>query len=490
MQSNQYNLTVIGSGPGGRSAAIAAAGMHKRVALVTPQTTARDGLPPNRTVGPKLFRDAIRACPGCSSTGVPEDRGAARSRITMDELQRRLVVLRDRERKAATHRLQHSGVEVLIGAPRFVGPHRIEVRQSRTRRTITSDYVLVATDTVPSRRGHVPFDGKCICDTDEILRLDALPNSLIVVGAGVIGIEYATLFATLGVDVVVVDMRTRLLDAWDQEIVDSLLHVSRARGMGFRLGEEVIGVDRIGADRAAVELADEERLTADVVLFATGHLGDTNTLNLQAAGLDADDRGRLWCHEDQQSWVPHIYGVGDVVGFPQQRVDEREQGLRAVCAAFREPFRADTQRGYELFTIPEIAMLGHSSEQLTDWDVAFEVGVAQLRSSAHGPKDAETGGLLKLFFQRASRQLMGIHCSGDRAAEIVNNARGVMAVAGTIDDLCQEPTNDRSIAESYQAAVADGLNRLAGIPIKRLYSRAEHRSGANRQPTSGAATTR
>ena len=317
VQSNQYNLTVIGSGPGGRSAAIAAAGMHKRVALVAPQTTASDGLPTNRTVGPKLFRDAIRGFPGFSSPGVPEDREASRTWTTMVELQHRLAAVWDRERQANAQRLQHSDVELLIGTPRFVGPHRIELRQSRTRRTITSDYVLLTTDTVPSRRGHVPFDGKCICDTDEILRLDALPNSLIVVGAGVIGIEYATLFAALGVDVLVVDMRTRLLDAWDQEIVDSLLHVSRARGMGFRLGEEVIGVDRVGADRAAVELADGERLTADVVLFAAGHLGNTQTLNLQAAGLDVDDRGRLWCQENQQSWVPHIYAVGDVVGFPE-----------------------------------------------------------------------------------------------------------------------------------------------------------------------------
>jgi NAD(P) transhydrogenase len=325
---------------------------------------------------------------------------------------------------------------------------------------IEADYFLIAAGTRPARPPAVPFDGRRVFDSDQILELETMPRTMIVVGGGVIGLEYAIMFATLGVRVTVVDGRERLLDFCDREIVETLLFHARSLGMQFRLGEDVIGVETVGGNRAALQLESGKRLIGDSVLYACGRVGDTEDLNLPAAGLTADERGRLWCDQNHRTWVPHIYGAGDVVGFPALASVSMEQGRRAVCHAFGKPFTGCRYMPYGLYTIPEISMVGASEDELTRNRVPYEVGMARYREIARGQILGDTTGMLKLLFHRQTRKLLGVHCIGETATEIVHIGQSVMAFGGTIDYFRDTVFNYPTMAECYKVAAFDGLNKL------------------------------
>jgi NAD(P) transhydrogenase len=307
----------------------------------------------------------------------------------------------------------------------------------------------------PARPSHIQFDGN-------MFRLDEIwPRShppMVVVGGGVIGLEYAIMFATLGVNVTVVDGRDRLLDC-DNEI-EILIHHARSLGMTFRLGEEVIGIDVLAQGMAVVALESGKRLIGETVLFSVGRVGDTADLNLSAAGLEPDERGRLWCNENHQTWAPHIYGAGDVVGFPALASVSMEQGRRAICHAFGEPYERFQYMPYGLFTIPEISMVGDSEEKLTADCVPYEVGVARYKEIARGHIIGDTQGMLKLLFHRQTRKLLGVHCIGEYSTEIVHIGQTVMALGGTMDYFRDAVFNYPTMAECYKVAAFDGLNKL------------------------------
>jgi NAD(P) transhydrogenase len=457
----RYDLMVIGSGPSGQKGAIAAAKMGKRVALIERRSGDLGGVCLHTgTIPSKTMREAILHLTGYRQRGVYADQFRQKRKITMDDLRRKLSRVIQHELDVIHEYLDRNQIDLISGDAQFVDPHTVDVCHQGQCVKVEADKILIATGTKPARPSHIPFDGKTVFDSDELLLLDHIPRSMIVVGAGVIGIEYALMFATLGVEVTVVDGRERLLDFCDREIVETLMFHARSLGMVFRLGEDVVGMDRMQNRAVAVRLESGKRLIAETVLFSVGRVGDTERLNLKAAGLESDERGRLWCDENHRTWAPHIFGVGDVIGFPSLASAAMEQGRRAVCAIFNKPFVAHQNLPYGLFTIPEISMVGKNEQQLTAERVPYEVGVATFREIARGQISGDENGLLKLLFHRETRKLLGVHCIGETATEIIHIGQAVMALGGTIDYFRDTVFNYPTMTEAYKVAAFNGLNKL------------------------------
>ncbi len=453
----RYDLIVIGSGPAGQKGAIAAAKLGKRVAIIERRLTQVGGVCLHTgTIPSKTMREAILHLTGFRQRDVYGDLYRHKRNITMEQLRRKLSQVTRDERNVIEDQLDRNGVEIFEGEARFVDPHTVEVDEVR----VTGDHILIASGTKPARPDHISFDGQHVFDSDEILQLDHIPRSMIVVGGGVIGIEYALMFATLGVRVTVVDGRQNLLDFCDREIISSLMYHARSLGMMFRLGEHVHEVMHKAGGGVVVELESCKRLLAETVLYCAGRSGDTSSLQLEAAGLKPDRRGRLSCSESFQTEVPHIYAVGDVVGFPALASTSMEQGRKAVCHAFAQPFETSDQVPYGLFTIPEISMVGETEEQLTEQNVPYEVGLAHFHEIARGQIVGDHVGMLKLLFHRDSRELLGVHCIGESATEIIHIGQAVMAFGGTIDYFCTTVFNYPTMAECYKVAAFDGQSRL------------------------------
>ncbi len=457
----RYDMLVIGSGPAGQRGAIAAAKLGKRVALIERRPENLGGVCLHTgTIPSKTMREAILYLSGYKHREVYKDRYVQKRKITMDDLRRKLDQVVSREMQVIQEYLDRNQVDLFAGEAQFVDPHTVQVLRDGHTERVSADKILVACGTKPARPSYIPFDGRTIFDSDELLRLDQIPRSMIVIGAGVIGIEYGLMFATLGVEVTVVDGRERLLDFCDREIVEALMFHARALGMVFRLGEDVVGIDRLRKGLAAVRLESGKRLIAETALFAAGRVGDTLSLNLPAAGLKSDDRGRLWCDEKHRTWVPHIFGVGDVIGFPSLASASMEQGRRAVCAMFDRPYVAYQNLPYGLYTIPEISMVGKTEQQLTAERVPYEIGVAKFREIARGQISGDENGLLKLLFHRETKQVLGVHCIGDTATEIIHIGQAVMALGGTMEYFRDTVFNYPTMAEAFKVAAFNGLNKL------------------------------
>lgn len=457
----RYDLLVIGSGPSGQKGSIAAAKMGKRVALVERRSSDLGGVCVHTgTIPSKTMREAILHLTGYRHRGVYNDRYVQKRKITMDDLRRKLDQVMQHELQVIQEFLDRNEVDLYSGEARFVDPHTVEVVGEGQATRVSADKILLACGTKPSRPAHIPFDGRTIFDSDELLQLDHIPRSLIVIGAGVIGMEYALMFATLGVEVTVVDGRERLLDFCDREIVDTLMFHARSLGMIFRLGEDVVGIDRLRNKLAAVRLESGKRLIAEAALFSVGRVGDTSGLNLDAAGLKTDERGRIWCDEQHRTWAPHIFAVGDVIGFPSLASAAMEQGRRAVCSMFNRPFAAYQHLPYGLYTIPEISMVGKTEQQLTADRVPYEVGMATFREIARGLISGDENGMLKLLFHRETRQLLGVHIIGENATEIIHTGQTVMSLGSTIDYFRDTVFNYPTMTEAYKVAAFNGLNKL------------------------------
>lgn len=465
----QYDLIVIGSGPAGQKAAIAAAKQSRRVVVVERQRELLGGVCLHTgTIPSKTIREAILHLSGYRHRDVYDELYRRKREITMHDLRRKLVQVSQHEWHVLMDQFARNRVQVISGEAAFVDPHTVEVATGEGSYTLEGKNILIATGTKPARPGHIPFDGRNIFDSDEILNLDHIPRSMVVVGGGVIGIEYAIMFAILGVNVTVVDGRERLLEFCDQEIIDTLLYHARSLGMVFRLGENVVEIRQPRSGVVVVELESGKRLLGETVLFSVGRSGDTEKLRLGLAGLSADKRGRLGSNEHFQTDVPHIYAVGDVVGFPALASASMEQGRRAVCHMLGQVFEPSRNMPYGLFTIPEISTVGKNEQELTAERVPYEVGVARYSEIARGQIAGDQTGMLKLLFHRETRELLGVHAIGDTATEIVHIGQTVMGFGGTIDYFRDTVFNYPTMAECYKVAALDGLNKLS------LWNEIEH----------------
>ncbi len=458
----RYDLIVIGSGPAGQKGAIAAAKLEKRVAIIDRSHSQVGGVCLHTgTIPSKTMREAIMHLTGFRQRNVYGERYREKRRIKMADLRRQIAVVLDHEVAVIHDQLDRNGVDSFFGEARFVSPYEVAIDTHDGLTMLTAERFLISCGTKPARPANIPFDNRRVFDSDEILQIDHIPRTMIVVGGGVIGIEYAIMFATLGVRVTVVDGRDKLLEFCDREIVETLLFHARSLGLSFRLGENVVAVDPLNNDHVALELESGKRLISETMLFAAGRVGDTLGLNLPAAGLTADSRGRLGCDANLRTVVPHIYSAGDVIGFPALASTSMEQGRRAVCHAFDQPFKGSEHLPYGLFTIPEISMIGRNEEQLTQDRIPYEVGIARFKEIARGQISGDETGLLKLLFDRRSHEILGVHCIGESATEIVHIGQAVMALGGTIEYFRDAVFNYPTMAESYKVAAFDGLNKLA-----------------------------
>lgn len=457
----KYDLIVIGSGPAGQKGAIAAAKLGKRVALIERQVEYLGGVCLHTgTIPSKTMREAILHLTGYRQRGVYGEQYRQKRQISMEDLRRKLNQVTRKELEILQDQMARNSIDLLAGHARFTGPNDVEVISEKGIERLTGEKILLACGTRPARPGHIPFDGERIFDSDELLSLAEIPRSLIVVGGGVIGIEYGIMFAILGVEVTIVDGRDRLLEFVDREVLESLVYHARQLGMWFRLGERVTEIRRLPSDNVSVQLESKKRLLAEAVLFSVGRVGDTDLLDLEAAGLKPDNRGRVTCDENFQTEVPWIYAVGDVVGFPALASASMQQGRRAISHAFNTPFEACTNMPYGLFTIPEISMVGKTEEELTKDCVPYEVGVARFNEVPRGQIAGEEYGMLKILFHRETKKLLGIHCIGETATEIIHIGQAVMSLGGTIDYFCDSVFNHPTMSEVYKVAAFDGRNRL------------------------------
>jgi NAD(P) transhydrogenase len=365
------------------------------------------------------------------------------------------------ELDAIASQLRRNNIDLYYGTARFDSPHTVEVEGRYTTTRLRGKTFVIAVGSRPARPAHIPFTPGYIIDSDGILELSAIPRSMIVVGAGIIGCEYSTIFATLGVEVTLIDQRSTLLDFVDREIVEALVYHMRSENVVLRLNESVAKVFIDEHDRIVTELESGKRVIAQALLYAVGRQGATSTLNLGAAGLDTDDRGRIPVNDAYQTIVPHIYAAGDVIGFPALASTSMEQGRLAALHALGIP--AETyaeQTPFAIWTIPEISMIGETEVQLTQARVPYEVGLARYRETAKGLILGDDTGMLKLLFHLESHRLLGVHAIGERAAEIIHIGQVAMACQSPIDYFVNTVFNYPTLAETYKIAAFDGLNKL------------------------------
>jgi NAD(P) transhydrogenase len=456
-----YDLVVIGSGPGGQRAAIQAAKSGKRVAVIEKGVGVGGVCTNTGTIPSKTMREAVLHLSGFYYQNFYGANYRVKETVTMADLNYRIQRVIESEVSVIQAQLQRNGVDLLHGVGSFLDAHRIQVENGGGRNELEAAKVLIATGTKPAVNAKVPVNGRTIIDSDQILHMTQIPKTLIVVGGGVIGVEYACMFATLGVRVTIVEKRPRLLEFADTEMVEALTYNMRDRRVTMRLDEEVESVEELPDGRVAARLLSNKRVTGDALLYAVGRQGNVDGLNLAAAGVTADERGRIHVDADYRTAQPHIFAVGDVIGFPSLASVSMEQGRIAAANAFNIKIQSDPATyPYGIYTIPQISFIGKTEEQLTQEDVPYEVGVAYYREIARGQISGHTEGRLKLLFHRETLELLGVHIYGEEAAELLHIGQAVFSLKGKVTYFVNTVFNYPTLAECYKAAAFNGLNRL------------------------------
>jgi NAD(P) transhydrogenase len=462
MSALKYDLIVIGSGPSGQRAAVAASKMKKRVAVVEAHSVVGGVCVNTGTIPSKTMREAVMHLSGYNYKSVYGMNYRVKEKITMADLAFRVQAVIKTEVDVTDAQLSRNGIDVVHGIARFAGPNQVRVEGLQTETTLDAERIIIAVGTRPAASPKVPINGRTIINSDQVLDLPVLPRTLIVVGGGVIGVEYACMFAVLGVRVTLIEKRDRLLEFADREIIEALSYHLRDARVTLRLGEEVESVEELPDATVVANLQSKKKVSGDALLYAIGRQGAVDDLNLAAAGLEADNRGRIPVDEHYQTKVPHIFAVGDVVGFPSLASVSMEQGRIAAARSF-DDHAATTNPSfypYGIYTIPEISFIGKTEEQLTDEDVPYEVGMAYYRETARGQIRGDTTGRLKLVFHRDTRKVLGVHIIGEGAAELVHIGQAVMVLGGTIDYFIDTVFNYPTLAECYKVAAFNGIGRL------------------------------
>jgi NAD(P) transhydrogenase len=459
-----FDVLVIGSGPGGQKAAIAAAKLDRRVAIVERPRMLGGVCLNTGTIPSKTLREAVLYLTGLDQREMYGQSYHLKDEITIGDLTTRTQHVVSREADVVRSQLSRNRVTILSGTGRFTGPEAVTVDDDDGRsRQFSAEKIVIATGTKPARPASVEFDERTIIDSDGILSLDRIPRSMVVAGAGVIGIEYASMFAALGTKVTVVEQRDRMLEFCDLEVVEALKYHLRDLAVTFRFGETVSAVEA-RPDGAIAALASGKRIPAETVMYSAGRQGETDDLDLPAAGLEADARGRIKVDEFYRTSVPSIYAVGDVIGFPALAATSMEQGRMAAHHACGEPARAATHlQPIGIYSLPEISFIGKTEDQLTQECIPFEVGVSRYRELARGQIIGDSYGVLKLLVSPVDHTLLGVHVFGTGATELVHIGQAVMGCGGTIDYLVDAVFNYPTLAESYKVAALDATNKMRQV---------------------------
>jgi NAD(P) transhydrogenase len=463
MESQRYDLVVIGSGPAGQKAAIAAAKQRKRVAVTDRRRSIGGVSLHTGTIPSKTLREAILYLSGFRQRSFYGRGYAVKEKITVRDLAFRVQAVLRREIEVVRAQLKRNRVDIIEGTAHFVDPHTVEVATSDGAVRATADHLLVACGTRPATNARVALDGVHVFDSDQLLSIAdrEIPRNAIVVGGGVIGLEYASMFAALGTEVTIIDGRQRLLEFVDHELIDTLTYHMRRNDSTFRLGETVVSVETDDRGRVIAKLDSGKKVMGDGLLYTAGRQGNTDQLNLPAAGLEADERGRIGVDEHYRTRVQHIYAAGDVIGFPALASAAMEQGRLAACHMFGVACESTPDLvPIGIYTIPEISMVGRTEQQLTAEKICYEVGVARFDELAKGQMIGEESGLLKLLFDPDTTQLLGVHVIGEGAAELVHIGQAILAMGGSIKYFRDAVFNYPTLAEAYKVAALDGLNKV------------------------------
>jgi len=459
-----FDVLVLGSGPSGQKAAIAASKLGRKVGVIDRRQMIGGVCINTGTIPSKTLREAVLYLTGLSQRDMYGQSYRVKEEVTVEDLSARTQHVISRQIDVIRSQLARNRVAVINGTGRFADPHTISVDDGTTHESkVSAEKIIIAAGTRPARPGSVDFDDKTIVDSDGVLNLERVPRSMVVVGAGVIGIEYASMFAALGTKVTVVERRNRMLEFVDLEIIEALKYHLRDLSVTFRFGEEVASVER--HERGAIAtLVSGKRIAADTVMYSAGRQGLADELGLDAAGLSGDNRGRIKVNEHFVTEVPHIYAVGDVIGFPALASTSMEQGRLAAYHACEEPVHAMHElQPIGIYTIPEISFVGRTEDELTDQLIPFEVGISRYRELARGQITGDSHGMLKLLVAPGDRTLLGVHVFGTGATELVHIGQAVMGCGGTIDYLVDAVFNYPTLAESYKVAALDAMNKIRQV---------------------------
>ena len=456
-----YDLLVIGTGPAGQKAAVQGAKLGKKVGIIERKEVVGGVCINTGTIPSKSLREAVLYLSGFRQRSLYGAGYRLKQTITIEDLAFRANHVIKNEIQIVRNQMARNRVDMISGSASFIDPHRLRIEHTTGSVEHTADFIVIAVGTEPARPSDIPFDDHTIIDTDGLLTLKCIPDSIVIVGGGVIGTEYASILAAMGIPVVLIDKRPRLLEFVDAEIIDALQQQMKEIGVTLYHDEEALAIKKVADGQVHVSLQQAKPITADTLMYAIGRIGASKGLQLDRVGLTADERGRLAVNEHFQTAVPHIYAAGDIIGFPALASTSMQQGRHAACHAFGQPDRTDTALlPYGIYSIPEISMVGRNEEELTKAGIPFGVGIARYREIARGQLIGDETGMLKLLFHRQTLEVLGVHTIGEGATELIHIGQAVMAYRGKIDYFIDTVFNYPTLAECYKVAALDGINRL------------------------------
>lgn len=458
-----YDLLVIGSGPAGRRAAIQAAKLDKKVLVVEKSQRVGGVSVHTGTIPSKTLRETVLNLSGWRERGFYGRTYKVKTDITADDLRHRLGKTLDHEVDVLEHQFARNNVTLVRGHARFLDRQTAEVTYADGRvRSFGFSRALISVGTKPYRPDYIPFDGQTIVDSDEILNIEQLPRSLTVIGAGVIGIEYATIFSALDISVTVIEPRSSILSFIDDELIAEFTHDLRDRGIKLLLGCKAKAVHSHDG-YCIVDISDGRKVKSDMVLYAAGRVGASGDLGLDKIGLSADSRGRLKVNpETFETEVSNIYAAGDIIGFPSLASTSMSQGRIAVCHAFQVPNPANPEHfPYGIYAVPEISTVGLSERELQEQAIPYECGIARFRETSRGHIMGLQRGMLKMLFHLETQKLLGVHIVGEGATELVHIGQAVLSLDGELSYFLDSVFNYPTLAEAYKIAALDAWNRLS-----------------------------
>ncbi len=457
----KFDIIVIGSGPAGQRAAIQAAKCGRRVVVIEQREIVGGACINTGTIPSKTMREAVMHLSGFQYQGIYGINYHVKEKITMADLGFRVNQVIKTEVDVTQAQLARNGVDVINARASFLDATHVRIENAKGQADLEAPIIIIATGTKPADSPAVPLNGKSIINSDQIFSMEDIPKTLIVVGGGVIGVEYTCMFAILGSRVILVEKRPRLLEFADSEMVEALSYNLRDHRVTMRLNEEVSSVEDRGKDGVVARMKSNKIISGDALLYAVGRQGNVDELNLAAAGLDADSRGRIAVDSEYRTKVPNIYAAGDIIGFPSLASVSMEQGRLAAANAVGLKIQSNPATyPYGIYTIPEISFTGKTEEQLTEEDVPYEVGVSYYRDTARGQIRGDTSGRLKLIFHRETREVLGVHIIGEGATELLHIGQAVMILKGTVDYFVETVFNYPTLAECYKQAAFNGINKL------------------------------
>ena len=456
-----YDMIVIGSGPAGQRAAVQAAKLRKRVAIIDKREVVGGVCVNTGTIPSKSFKEAVLFLSGFRQRNMYGAGYRVKSDITMADLTFRCNRVMQLEIEVIKNQLNRNHIDTLYGHASFIDLHTIEIASHSGVLRKTAEKFVIAVGAKPYRPPNSQFNGQSIFDSDDVLNLKKLPREMTVVGGGVIGTEYGSMFAALGVAVTLVDARKRLLGFVDEEIIETFHYQMRSLGVRLRLGEEVESCSVREDNQVVTVLKSGKVIISDCVLYSAGRVSATAELGLQNVGISADERGKLTVNEHYQTAQPNIYAAGDVIGFPALASTSARQGRLATCHAFGVVEQVmEVPLPYGVYAIPEISFVGSNEEELTKQGIPYEAGIARYREIARGQLLGDEHGMLKILFHRKTEEILGVHIIGEYATELIHIGQAVMALKGGLTYLRDAVFNYPTLAECYKVAALDGYNKL------------------------------